>query len=66
MKLVIFDIDGTLTRTSGVDDACFIPTLAEFFGTTDFDTDWSRYPHVTDSGILDRLSRRFRGRGPSA
>ena len=62
MKLVVFDIDGTLTRTSDVDDVCFIPTLREYFGRSDFDTDWSAYPHVSDSGILDSLSRRFHGR----
>ena len=65
MKLAIFDIDGTLTKTSDVDDVCFIPSLSEHFGTSDFDTDWSAYPHVSDSGILDRLSRQFLGRPPS-
>jgi len=65
MKLVIFDIDGTLANTSNVDDLCFIPTLREHFGRSDFDTDWRNYPHVSDSGILDSLSRQFLGRPPT-
>lgn len=66
MKLVIFDIDGTLTKTSQVDDVCFIATLQEHFGTSEFDTTWSNYPHVSDSGILDSLSRQFLRRPPSS
>ena len=65
MQLLVFDIDGTLTQTNRVDDACFIRTLTEFLGTADFDTDWRNYPHVSDSGILDSLSRQFLGRPPS-
>lgn len=66
MKLLIFDIDGTLTQTNNVDDTCFISMLSEFFGTSDFDTDWRNYPHVSDSGIVHSLSGELRGRPPSA
>jgi hypothetical protein len=31
MKLVMFDIDGTLTETSEVDEACFVQALCETF-----------------------------------
>jgi phosphoglycolate phosphatase-like HAD superfamily hydrolase len=51
MKLVIFDIDGTLTNTNDIDDACFVKALAESHGITDISTDWAEYPHTTDSGI---------------
>ncbi|MBI3191378.1 MAG: hypothetical protein HYZ36_01850 [Pedosphaera parvula] len=52
MHLVIFDIDGTLTETNAVDADCYVRALAEVFGFADVDTDWSTYPHVTDSGGL--------------
>lgn len=59
MKLVIFDIDGTLARTSNVDGHCFIPALREHFDTSNFDTDWRNYPNVSNSGILETLSGRY-------
>ena len=40
MRLVIFDIDGTLTETMKVDEECFVRSFAEVFGFTDIDTDW--------------------------
>jgi phosphoglycolate phosphatase-like HAD superfamily hydrolase len=53
--LIIFDIDGTLTRTYDVDGACFEAALAEEFGITGIETDWTRYTHATDSFILDQV-----------
>lgn len=53
MKLVMFDIDGTLTQTNDVDDWCFVQALRDVFGFTGINTDWSIYPHCTDSGLLE-------------
>lgn len=54
MKLVIFDIDGTLTQTNRVDSGCFVEVVKEVLGVEDFETDWSQYQYVTDRGGLLR------------
>jgi phosphoglycolate phosphatase-like HAD superfamily hydrolase len=66
MHLVLFDIDGTLTQTNAVDDACFIRAVREVLGICGLEPDWSRYPHVTDWGITAELIRRTRGQEPRA
>jgi phosphoglycolate phosphatase-like HAD superfamily hydrolase len=65
MRLVIFDIDGTLTQTMKVDADCFVRSLAEVCGFDDVDTDWSRYRHATDSGIFQEIYEARTGRSPS-
>lgn len=55
MRLVVFDIDGTLTRTGSIDEACYVAAVSEVLSIPDIDTDWTHYPHVTDSGILRHL-----------
>ena len=66
MQLVMFDIDGTLTETMRIDEECFVRSFAEVFGFTDIDTDWSHYPHVTDSGIFHEVYASRQGRAPTA
>ena len=66
MKLVIFDIDGTLTNTNDIDDACFVKALAESHGITGISTDWAEYPHTTDSGITRFVFQEKFGRDPEA
>lgn len=65
MKLVIFDIDGTLTRTNEADEACFAASVRDHFKIDAVSTNWSDYEHSTDSGILDELVRRHHGKSPS-
>jgi beta-phosphoglucomutase-like phosphatase (HAD superfamily) len=65
MQLVMFDIDGTLTESNRVDDECFVQALSDVFGFTEIETDWSTYPHCTDSGILATIFERRLGRGPA-
>jgi phosphoglycolate phosphatase-like HAD superfamily hydrolase len=48
---VMFDIDGTLIESYDFDSECFIEAVKEVTGY-DIDTDWGRYKHVTDTGIL--------------
>jgi phosphoglycolate phosphatase-like HAD superfamily hydrolase len=55
MHLVMFDIDGTLTDTSAVDAECFALALRDTLGITEVDTDWGRYPHVTDQACLEQI-----------
>jgi phosphoglycolate phosphatase-like HAD superfamily hydrolase len=64
MKLVMFDIDGTLTETQEIDATCFVQALRDVFGFTDVNTDWSTYRHCSDSAILDELFELRRGRSP--
>ena len=51
MKLVVFDIDGTLTQTNEVDSRCFEEALRIVLGIEEFDTCWENYQFVTDSGV---------------
>lgn len=62
-RLVVFDVDGTLTRTTAVDDRCFARALEERLGAG-IDTDWSGYRHATDSGIAAEAFERRLGRAP--
>lgn len=57
MHLIVFDIDGTLTRTSQLDDACYVQAVAEVFGLKGISTDWSLYEHCTDVAIAHQLIR---------
>jgi phosphoglycolate phosphatase-like HAD superfamily hydrolase len=65
MRLVIFDVDGTLTQTMKADEECFVRSLAEVCGFGDVDTDWSRYKHATDSGVFHEIYESRTGRSPS-
>ena len=56
-QLAIFDIDGTLTDTTGVDDECYRETIAEALGVAPSVVDWSGAAHVTDSEIFRWLSQ---------
>ena len=62
MHLVVFDVDGTLTRTDSVDEACYVAAVAEVLSISAIDTDWTHYPHVTDSGILRQVVQSSLGR----
>src|SRR5947208_3890000 len=66
MHLVMFDIDGTLTETVKVDEECFVRSFKDVFGFIDVDTDWSHYPHTTDSGIFHDIFTSRIGRSPTA
>ncbi len=65
MHLVLFDIDGTLTHSNAIDDDIYLRSLAEIFGFTGLQGDWSAYRHTTDSGILQEIFESRLGRGPS-
>ena len=57
MLLTVFDIDGTLCRTSGIDDSCWARAAREVLGVGELSTDWSDYPHSTDESIASALIR---------
>jgi len=50
----MFDIDGTLIESSDFDSECFTEAVKEVTGL-EIDTDWARYKHVTDTGILNEF-----------
>jgi beta-phosphoglucomutase-like phosphatase (HAD superfamily) len=66
MKLAIFDIDGTLTKTNEIDSECFLKAFALEFGITKINTNWANYGHTTDSGITLQIFQEFLGRIPQS
>ena len=66
MRLVVFDLDGTLTRTNAVDGECFVLAVSEALEMTALDRNWDGYDHVTDEGIIRELYSRRLGRHPEA
>ena len=65
MRLVIFDVDGTLTDTVAIDERCFLRAFAEVCGFASVDSDWSRYQNATDTGIFAEVFASHMGRAPS-
>ena len=61
-RLVIFDVDGTLTDTSGVDDECYIDTIRELYGESAVPKRWDTCPEVTDSEQMVQFQSAFLGR----
>ncbi|MCH2216078.1 MAG: HAD hydrolase-like protein [Flavobacteriales bacterium] len=51
MKLIVFDIDDTLTKSENQHINSFVKTM-QHFGISDIDKNWSEYEHLTDSFIL--------------
>ncbi|HEV2971060.1 MAG TPA: HAD family hydrolase [Pirellulales bacterium] len=60
----MFDIDGTLTQSDDVDADCYAQAVAEVLNLPQIDRDWSRYQHVTDSGIATEIIVSHFGRMP--
>lgn len=50
----MFDIDGTLVQSCDFDSGCFIDAVKTNTGI-EINSNWSRYTHVTDSGILNEV-----------
>lgn len=65
MNLVIFDIDGTITKTNPVDEACFRTTAKEIFDRKIDRIDFNEFNHVTDSAIVFELYQKYLDRNPS-
>ncbi|HVU62484.1 MAG TPA: haloacid dehalogenase-like hydrolase [Phycisphaerales bacterium] len=64
--IVIFDVDGTLTASTGIDDACLCAAWERVLGARNIDTDWSNYQHSTDEGLTLEVCRRAHARAPRA
>ena len=57
--LAIFDIDGTLIRSTHVDDECFTIAMDRVLGLRGFDTNWANYTHSTDDGLILEIAERY-------
>jgi phosphoglycolate phosphatase-like HAD superfamily hydrolase len=64
MQLAIFDIDGTLTRTTQLDGDCFLRAVTDELGELPISTNWRDYTHITDSGMTQQIFRDHLGRAP--
>ncbi|HEX7232483.1 MAG TPA: HAD family hydrolase [Candidatus Binatia bacterium] len=65
MRVILFDVDGTLTDTMDVDTRCFLQAFVDVCGFADVDPDWSHYRNATDAGIFQEVFEARRGRGPT-
>jgi phosphoglycolate phosphatase-like HAD superfamily hydrolase len=54
----VFDLDGTLLDTTGVDDHCYVTAISEEFAIDCSRVEWSSFATVTDSGIAEALLAR--------
>lgn len=62
-KLIVFDIDDTLTKSENQHQQAYMEAM-RYFGITEIDQNWKGYAHVTDSYILKvnyerQFSRKF-------
>lgn len=56
--VVVFDIDGTLTRSSVIDGKVYAETFTSVFGISLPSSDWAEYAAVSDQGIaMEALER---------
>ena len=65
-KLILFDIDGTLTATNAADAKCYSAAFEKTFRLPLPRTDWDVYEHCTDFAIAREVLVSSRGEAPSA
>jgi phosphoglycolate phosphatase-like HAD superfamily hydrolase len=66
MKLVVFDLDGTLTATSAVDETCFVQAFADSLNIHQLSTNWLDYDHATDTAVARQAFLKQFGREPES
>ncbi|MBI2814902.1 MAG: HAD family hydrolase [Opitutae bacterium] len=65
MKLVMFDMDGTLTDDFAIAENCYVLAIEQALGLPGVKTEWETYPHTTSSYCLQEIVRRARGTPPT-
>ncbi len=60
--LFIFDIDGTLTDSTRMDNVAFLETFYELYKIDLSNEKWSEYNHVTDVGLCHEIIKKFKGK----
>lgn len=66
MKLIIFDIDGTLCHSRYIDDKCFIQAFKRALDMDISNTDWNTYKHVTDLYVTKQIILEQTGSEPES
>jgi phosphoglycolate phosphatase-like HAD superfamily hydrolase len=66
MKLVMFDMDGTLTDGFAIEENCYVLAIEQALGLPGVKTEWETYTHTTASYCLEEIVRRARGHPPTA
>jgi len=64
LKLIIFDIDGTLCHSRFIDDKCYIQAFKKGLGINIENTNWNSYKHVTDYHITKKILETETGKAP--
>jgi phosphoglycolate phosphatase-like HAD superfamily hydrolase len=64
-RLVVFDIDGTLTATNAVDDECYAQAIGAVLDVEISPRTWAGAPHMTDAGLTAWLWQRYRDIDPT-
>lgn len=64
--LVLFDIDGTLTRTADLDVDPYATAFLRTFGSPLPSLDWSSYRNASESGVAIEAATELLGRPPTA
>jgi phosphoglycolate phosphatase-like HAD superfamily hydrolase len=64
MKLIIFDIDGTILDSVNADDKCFIQTFKDLYQIDLTHADWNDFKNVTDSGLTIEIFEKWFNREP--
>jgi phosphoglycolate phosphatase-like HAD superfamily hydrolase len=64
-NLVVFDVDGTLIQSLGIDDRCFTQSVSDILGVEEISTDWGSYKHQTDAGLIFEIASNHFGSPPS-
>lgn len=64
MKLIIFDIDGTLCHSRYIDDKCYIQAFKSALGIDIKNSDWNTYKHVTDVYVTRQILINETGKNP--
>jgi len=65
MKLIIFDIDGTILDSVNADDECFIETFKNLYQIDLTNTDWNDFKNVTDTGLTIEIIEKWFSQTPS-
>ena len=66
MKLVMFDMDGTLTDAFAIEENCYVLAIEQALNLPGVKTEWETYTHTTASFCLEEIVRRHRGHPPTA
>ena len=62
MKLVMFDMDGTLTDAFAIEENCYVRSIQDALKIPDVRIDWHSYPHTSSTYCLDTVVQQARGR----